>query len=174
MSLLQGNKLKLRAVEPEDLDLLLQWENDTENWMISGTFNPFSKSLMKSYIENSHLTIFQTGQYRFIIELKESKEPIGTLDIFDFDPFHKRAGLGVLIGPKDQRGHGYAKESIQLIIEYCFNHLELHQLYCNILVENKSSIKLFEGQGFIQCGIKKEWIRVNSEFKDELLFQLIK
>lgn len=174
MNWLQGKKLKLRAVEPEDLDSLLQWENNPDNWMVSGTFNPFSKKVMKTYIENTHLNIFQTGQYRFIIELIESEKSIGTLDLFEFDPFHKRAGLGILIGSKDERGLGYATEAINLVINYCFNHLELHQLYCNILSDNIASLKLFEGHGFVQCGIKKDWIRVNSEFKDEISLQLIK
>lgn len=174
MNLLQGKKLRLRAVEPEDLDSLLQWENNPEHWMVSGTLNPFSKKVMQTYIENTHLNIFQTSQYRFIIELLENKKSIGTLDIFEFDPFNKRAGLGILIGSKDDRGLGYAKEALDLVIHYCFNHLEMHQLYCNILSDNKSSLKLFEGHGFIQCGVKKDWIRVNSEYKDEISLQLLK
>lgn len=173
MSLLIGKKIVLRAVEPEDLDLLLEWENDQENWVLSGTLNPFSKSLMKSYIENTHLTIYQTNQYRFMIELVDSKICIGSIDIFDFDPFHKRAGLGILIGSKNYRGKGYAKEALTLIVNYCFNHLDLHQLFCNILSDNEISLNLFQHQGFVQCGNKKDWIRDKSDFKDEIILQLI-
>lgn len=174
MNLLEGEKIRLRAVEPEDLDLLMEWENNPENWTISGTINPFSKSLMSSYIENAHLNIYQAGQYRFMIVSKASEKCIGTMDIFDFDAFHKRAGLGILIGDQHQRGLGFAKEAMNLIIDYCFHHLDLHQLFCNILEDNSRSIKLFESSGFLPVGIKKDWIRVNSEFKNEIMLQLLK
>ena len=174
MSLLHGTNIKLRAVEPEDLDLLLEWENDPENWLVSGTLNPFSKSVMQAYIENSHLSIYQTNQYRFMIELLDSEICIGSVDLFDFDPFHKRAGLGILIGEKEYRGEGNAKQALNLVINYSFNHLDLHQLYCNILSENEVSLSLFRKQGFVNCGIKKDWIRDKSEYKDEIILQLLK
>lgn len=172
MNWLEGQNIRLRAVEPEDLELLLSWENDTDNWEVSGTLAPFSRNLMKRYIENTHLNIYQTGQYRFIVELISSGESIGTADIFDFDPFHKRAGIGILIGTKDQRGRGFATEAIDLLKSYCFEHLELHQLFCNILSDNEISLKLFKNAGFEISGTKKEWIKTNGGYKDELFLQL--
>ena len=101
------------------------------------------------------------------------KVTIGTIDIFDFDPFHKRAGLGILIANEEYRRKGYASMALTGLIEYCFKTLQLHQLYCNILANNTESMDLFKKLGFVQAGIKKEWIKTSDGYLDEYLFQLI-
>ena len=174
MNWLIGDKIELRPVEPEDLDLLLDWENNRENWEVSGTLLPFSRDLMRRYIENTYLSIYQTGQLRLIIQLKDSGKAIGTLDIFDFDPFHKRAGVGVLIADASLRNNGLASESLALLKAYCFDHLDINQLFCNVLTDNKGSLKLFEKVGFAISGCKKEWVRGSKGFQDEYFLQLIR
>ena len=140
---LSGENLLLRAPEPEDLDLLYLWENDPDVWHVSNTLTPFSRFTLKNYIENSHLDIYEAKQLRLMIELRDSITTIGTIDLFDFDPYHNRAGIGILIGDVNQRGKGYAAEALDLVIDYCFGHLNFHQLYCGIGADNLSSVKLF-------------------------------
>ena len=166
------DKINLRALEPEDLELLYEWENNSTYWTISNTVTPFSKYTLKRYMENSHKSIYETGQLRLMIELIEEKKTIGTIDIFDFDPFHKRAGLGILIADENQRRKGYASMALKCLIEYCFKTLQLHQLYCNILANNCESMDLFRKQGFIQTGTKKEWVKTSDGYLDEFMFQL--
>jgi diamine N-acetyltransferase len=166
-------KIKLRALEPEDLELLYEWENNNSYWVFSNTVTPFSKYTLKRYLENSHKNIFETGQLRLMIELASDKKTIGTIDLFDFDPFHKRAGLGILIADDAERRKGYASMALKCLIDYCFTTLQLHQLYCNILANNCESMDLFKKQGFVQSGVKKEWIKTSEGYLDEYMFQLI-
>jgi diamine N-acetyltransferase len=166
-------KIKLRALEPEDLELLYEWENNDSYWVISNTVSPFSKYTLKRYMENSHKSIYETGQLRLMIDLSEEKKTIGTIDIFDFDPFHNRAGIGILIADEAQRKKGYASMSLKCLIDYCFKTLQLHQLYCNILANNSESIELFKKVGFSESGIKKEWVKTTDGYLDEYTFQLI-
>jgi diamine N-acetyltransferase len=167
------DKVNLRALEPEDLELLYEWENNSTYWTISNTVTPFSKYTLKRYMENSHKSIYETGQLRLMIEIINEKKTIGTIDIFDFDPFHKRAGIGILIADAKQRRKGYASMALKCLIEYCFKTLQLHQLYCNILANNCESMDLFKKQGFVQSGIKKEWVKTSDGYLDEYIFQLI-
>lgn len=163
----------LRAIEPADIDLLYQWENDSENWIVSNTQTPYSRFVLEQYIASAHQDIYSVKQLRLII-CKKDKTPIGTIDLFDFDANNLRAGLGLLIGDKTERKKGYASESLKLLIDYCFTILNLHQLYCNITTDNEDSILLFQKHGFQITGIKKEWVREGDRYKDELLLQLIK
>ncbi|MGD0582762.1 MAG: GNAT family N-acetyltransferase [Bacteroidales bacterium] len=165
--------VNLRAVEPEDLELLYTWENDNKYWVISNTFTPFSRYTLKRYIENSHKNIYVNGQLRLMIDHVKSGTTIGTIDIFDFDPFHKRAGLGILIANEKFRRKGYASMALACLIEYCFSTLLLHQLYCNILSNNPESMELFRRHGFRKIGVKKEWIKTAEGFIDEHMFQLM-
>ena len=166
--------ISLRALEPEDLELLYEWENNLSYWTISNTIAPFSKFTLKRYLKNSHKNIYETGQIRLMIDFIPDKITIGTIDIFDFDPFHKRAGVGILVANEDYRRKGLASMSVKCLIDYCFNTLQLHQVYCNILANNCESMDLFKKMGFVQSGIKKDWIKTTDGYLDEYMFQLIK
>lgn len=166
-------EIRLRALEPEDLELLYEWENNELYWAISNTVTPFSKYILKRYLESSHRNIYETGQLRLMIDYLPENKTIGTIDIFDFDPFHKRAGLGILIAFEEYRRRGLATMSLTCLIDYCFKTLQLHQLYCNILANNCESIDLFRKQGFVQCGLKKDWVRLSEGYIDEYMFQLV-
>ena len=166
--------IKLRAVEPEDLEYLYEWENDNKYWIISNPITPFSKYTLKRYIESSHKNIYEAGQLRLMIDHIASGTTIGTIDLFDFDPFHKRAGLGILIADESFRRRGYASMALKCLIEYCFSTLMLHQLYCSILENNPESIELFVKLGFKEIGVRKEWIRTDDGYLNEHLFQLVK
>lgn len=170
---MKNNELVLRALEPEDIDLLYQWENNMELWEVSNTLTPFSKHQLVKYIEQAQLSVYQTKQLRLIIELESSNEVIGMIDLFDFDGFHQRAGVGIVIHSK-YRKKGIASEALTMFTDYCFNTLGLHQLYANISAQNKASISLFEKLKFQMVGIKKDWQKTRNGFEDEFLFQLIR
>ena len=110
---------------------------------------------------------------RLIIEDSTTKEQLGMIDLFDFNPQHKRAGVGILIHPDFQQ-NGVASEALLLLINYSFSHLGLHQLFANITLDNVKSTSLFTKHNFKKVGVKKDWIFSGREFKDEVLFQLIK
>ena len=166
-------KIRLRALEPEDLELLYSWENNISYWTISNTIVPYSKYTLKRYLEDSHKSIYETGQLRLMIDHIADNATIGTIDIFDFDPYHKRAGVGILIANEQYRRKGYATMALKCLINYCFSTLMLHQLHCSILLNNSESIDLFKKVGFIQSGIKKEWVRSLDSYMDEYMFQMI-
>jgi diamine N-acetyltransferase len=166
----------LRAIEPADINLLYTWENDQTVWKVSNTLAPFSKYILQKYIENSHLDIYQTKQLRLMIDVADKKKKhktVGSIDIFDFDPYHLRAGIGILIGDKQDRNQGNATAALKELILYAFNILGLHQLFCNISVDNDASLHLFEKAGFKICGTKKDWIKTFHGYLDELTLQLI-
>ncbi|MCW3101905.1 MAG: acetyltransferase, ribosomal protein N-acetylase [Bacteroidetes bacterium] len=170
---LKGQLVTLRALEPEDIDVLYSWENDPEHWAVSNTQTPFSRFVLEQYITTAHVDIYSAKQLRLMICEKEGK-PVGSIDLFDFDPNNLRAGVGILIADKTDRGKGYASEALGLLKNYCFEILNLQQIYCNITTDNEPSILLFQKHGFQITGIKKHWIRSGSGYKDELLLQLIR
>lgn len=167
-----GENLSLRALEPEDINLLYQWENNTSIWHLSNTITPFSRHLLEEYILNSHQDIYTVKQLRLMIVLNKSKEAIGCIDLFDFDPTNMRAGMAILIS-EEQRNKKYGTEVLSLMIDYCFNTLHLHQLYCNILSNNDASLALFKKVKFSVIGIKKEWVRIQNNWVDEYMLQRI-
>jgi diamine N-acetyltransferase len=172
MVTLKGKHIFLRALEPEDLEFIHTIENDEIFWEISSTQTPYSKILIKQYLDNAHKDIYEVKQLRLVIS-NYNDEALGMIDIFEFDFKNNRAGIGILIKKPENRKQGFGKEALKLLIDYCFSHLYLHQLYCNISEENEASINLFTNQGFKKVGLKKDWNLVGGAYKNEYLFQLI-
>lgn len=179
---LVGELIHLRALEPTDLNQLYRWENDSSIWSVSGTLVPFSKFVLEEFVTQVHQDIYTNKQLRLMIDLKyfdeadedETSRSIGCVDLFEFDPKNKRAGVGILIADKADRGRGYATEALHLIVDYGFEILDLHQIYSNVRVENESSVALFKKVGFEVTGLKQDWIYEQGKFYDEYTMQLIK
>lgn len=168
--MLSNDRIKLRAVEPEDIDYLFNAENDTSLWKVSETLIPFSKNTLKQYAESVHDLKLQ-GQFRFMIEEVTSGVPLGMIDLFDYNALHQRAGVGVVITDKMKRKEGYATEALTLLLEYAVAVLKLKQLYCSMHESNKESIKLFEGLSFKKVGERRDWFQVENGWESELLYQ---
>ena len=173
MTTLKGQNIYLRALEPEDLEFVYAIENDETIWEVSNTQTPYSKFLIRQYLENAHQDIYEAKQLRLAICKKDTFEAIGLIDLFDFDPVNNRAGVGILIQNETNRGNGIGKEALGLLIDYSFEKLQLHQLYANIGMDNEASLNLFTTFGFQKIGVKKDWIFQGNSFHDEALFQLI-
>ena len=169
---LKGDHICLRALEPDDLNFLYELENNTAIWEISGTTTPYSKHVLKQYLDNSHRDIYDVKQLRLCI--CKAEMVLGLIDLFDFDPKNKRAGVGIVILEEKERNQGIGTEAIKLLTDYVFTTLGLRQLFANVMEDNSASLYLFKKMGFEEVGLKKDWIFSNGEFKNEVLLQKIK
>ncbi|MDL2223039.1 GNAT family N-acetyltransferase [Bacteroidales bacterium OttesenSCG-928-M11] len=166
---LKGKNLSLRALEPEDLDILYKWENDTELWKYGNSLSPYSKFTLKEYIENSG-DIFQMRQVRLMVVDNSTEQTIGTADLYDYDPINERAGIGLLLD-SNYRNKGLGVELLGLIEEYAFRFLFLKQLYAQIPIMNKASSKLFSKCGYKQTGLLENWLKMGDYYEDVLFMQ---
>ena len=174
--ILTGKRVSLRAVEPADIDTLYQWENDPSIWRVSNTFTPYSRFQIEEYVMNIQNDIYSARQLRLMVICKSGKnngQSVGAIDLFDFEPFHRRAGVGILIRKKF-RELGYASDALEVLIHYAFTVLNLRQLFSNMTPENTASVSLFEKFGFIRCGIKKDWVRIGDGWTEEWMYELIR
>ena len=125
MNYLTGKQIELRAVEPEDIDLLYRWENNASLWKYGCTIAPFSRYLLKQYIEHYSADIARDNQLRLIVVKKEDRQPIGIIDCFDYDATHRRAAIGILIDPLCTR-QGFGRDALETFMRYAFEVLFLH------------------------------------------------
>lgn len=168
-----SDKLSLRAVEPKDAELLFQWENDRSIWAVSNTQIPFSKLVLDEFVNSSHQDIYTNKQLRLMVDEIDTGMTVGCIDLFEFDPQHARAGVGIYIH-KDFREKGYASQCLQMVIDYAFNTLHLKQIYSHINASNVASLNLFLKHGFEKAGLKKAWHKMSlNKFEDVWFLQLI-
>lgn len=169
--MLRGKNIFLRGVEIEDLSLIERLENNPHNWLISGTLIPFSKQSIEDYVRAIRdLNIDK--QCRWVISTINNKDSIGTVDLFEYDSINRRAGIGIII-EEEHRIKGFGSEALEVICEYAFSYLNLHQLWANILDSNTTSQKLFENNYFQKTASKAQWIRNNGKWHDMYFYQRI-
>lgn len=171
--MLENDRLKLRAMEPEDLEKLYEWENDTSLWEVGNTRQPYSKYALKEYLLQADKNIYETGQLRLMIVEQVGNETIGTVDLFDFDVHNSRIAFGLFVD-KSYQGKGFATSALRLIENYVFDFLNLNQLYCHISASNVASRKMFEKENYESNGVLKQWIRTANSFEDIIVFQQFK
>lgn len=168
--LLQGQNIHLRALEPADIEVMYRWENDPSVWGVSGTVAPFSREILRTFIEQQQYDIWRTHQLRLVIALNDDDSAVGAVDLFDFDPLNQRAGVGVLV-VDEERGRGRASEALGLLVEYARDVLMLNQLYCDIDTGNMACRALFSGCGFEECGVRRKWRRTTEGWTDVVMMQ---
>lgn len=168
--LLKNNIIELRAPEPQDIDRIMSWENDTSDWDASCNIAPYSRKQIWEYIANYRADIFETGQLRFMIERKEESQPAGMIDLFDFDAVNRRAFVGILID-KSCRGCGIGSMALDLLSDYCFRRLGMHQLVATTAVDNYSAVELFKSCGYRISGRLRSWLRRGESYQDVYVMQ---
>lgn len=169
---IEGTACRLRALEIEDIEAMYGWENDTEVWRASGSVAPFSRNVLRRLIDEQQFDIYATRQMRLVIECATSGEAVGAVDLFEFDPHHRRAGVGIIVAPP-YRLRGYALDALLTLERYAKEVLMLHQLWCSAGADNKASLSLFAKAGYAECGRRREWILSTDGATDEVLMQKI-
>ncbi len=169
-NLLAFGEVLLRALEPEDLDLLYAWENEVALWSLGNTSSPLSRHQLRQYISEASQDIYARKQERLIITLSDGKA-VGAIDLFDFDPYHQRAAVGILIHKSEDRRQGYASDALTALEQYAANILGIRQLHVSVSEDNQPSLQLFEKAGYQVTGIKKEWLRTAQGWENEWFMQ---
>ncbi len=170
--MLENTTIKLRALEPEDLDTLYRWENDTSLWSEGSTLMPWSRYSLRKYIEESFQDIYEIKRLRMMIVQKSTEKPVGTVDLFNFDPFHNRAEIGILVD-RNYRKQGIAEQTLNLMKEYAFNFLKIKQLYARVPEQNQISLRLFQKCNYQLAGKLQAWIKSGEEYQDVYILQII-
>lgn len=115
-------------------------------------------------------TLHHSGRQEYALVCGE--EVVGVVDLFNYDAADQRAEFGLFINPQ-KRGQGFGRASAVALLDYCREVLKLHQLVCDIAVDNQASLSLFDSVGFTRCGILKEWTSSPQGWTDAVRMQKI-
>jgi len=162
-----NTRLILRALEPEDLDLVYQIENEVELWSWGAGCQPLSRYTIRQYLAEQHADIYQDGQLRLVIEVEG--KAIGIVDLTSFCPHHLRAEVGIVLLRKYHR-QGWGKEALSQLADYVRQHLHLRSLYAYVAEQNAAAQGLFPAAGYHAAGTLERWIEGEH---NATLFQLL-
>ena len=147
--------IKLRALEPEDLQLVYEIENDPALWQWGANSVPLSRYTVRQYLAEQHSDIFQDGQLRLVVTL--DNQPVGIADLVDFEPRHRHAEVGIVVLAAYQR-RGVAAQALRLLEQYATDTLHLSLLYAYVAEQNTPAQQLFRAVGYEACALIPRWI----------------
>ena len=162
----------LRALEPDDLEFLYALENDPGIWGVSDTLAPVSRHALREYLDHATADFYAVRQLRLVLATEISSPAVGVVDLFDYDPLHQRAAVGITV-LASQRRHGYARQALQLLKTHAHQVLHLHQIYATVGAENQASMRLFKAVGFRRVGTRRAWLRTASGWQDAVEWQCL-
>ena len=163
-------KIRLRAMEPEDLDVLYLIENDRTLWNVGVTNVPYSRYALHQYMASQTGDAFADRQVRLIIK-DATGQTVGIVDLINFEPQHRRAEVGIVV-MDGQRRRGYAAATLREIAGYAAHTLHIHQLYAYVAEDNLPSLHLFEKAGYTTHSLLKDWLFDGKEYHNAILLQL--
>lgn len=163
--------IHLGPLELDHAPQLQAWENDPENFMDTGALNPLPEDFFQRYILSSNRQITETGSQSLGIFLPEDKNPIGYINLYNFDPIHRRVALGFYVS-QGHRGKGIASQAIQQILTFAWNELRCEQVYAEVLDTNLASQHLLSHLGFEHTATLRGWQWVQTDYHDLLYFQI--
>ena len=164
--------ISLRALEPDDLEFLYALENDSDIWGVSDTLAPVSRHALREYLAHATADFYAVRQLRLVIATNIGSPAVGVVDLFDYDPLHQRAGVGIVIRA-GQRRHGYARQALELLKNHAREVLRLHQIYATVGADNAASLRLFRAAGFRRVGTRHAWLRTPQGWRDAVELQYL-
>ena len=164
--------MHLRALEPDDLEFLYALENDPDIWGVSDTLAPVSRHALREYLEHATADFYTVRQLRLVITTEIGSPAVGIVDLFDYDPLHQRAGVGITLRA-GERQHGYARQALELLKNHARNILRLHQLHATVGTDNVASMSLFAAAGFRRVGTRQAWLRTATGWRDAVEWQCL-
>ena len=161
--------IRLRPVEPEDLQLLYDIENSPELWDAEESDAPYSKYALRSYIAAME-SVHACGQLRLVAEEAATGRPVGLADLNAYSPRDAHAEVGIAI-LAEMRGRGYGAAALARLEEIAADRLRVHTLLARVGEGNTLSQRLFLGAGYIRTATLCGWHYTRGAYEDVLLFQ---
>lgn len=171
MMTLSDDAIVLRAVEPEDLEVMSLLENDMSLWECGNTTVPYSMHVLREYIKQCSYNFHEDHVVRLAIALPEGIA-VGFIDLQNYDPRHQRAEVGIVLMPECQH-HGLARRALSLLAGYARSVLYLHQIYAQVQSTNHPALRLFRAAGFTHTATLSQWTRCADGWCDVEVFQLV-
>lgn len=171
--MLQGEKMLLRAVERDDLELLHGWWND-----------PGLSHLMG---ERRHVSSIEETEAWFEAELEKTEpnegrtfaiatpdgKAIGTIRYGPYDTRDRACDVSLYLGDAGNRGKGLGTAALGILLGYLFEDLGLNRVRLYVHPDNAGAIRCYEKVGFVREGVCRQMRYFAGRFHDFILMSVL-
>jgi RimJ/RimL family protein N-acetyltransferase len=174
MSIIYGERIRLRAVEREDVKKFFVWVNDPEVTRYLSLYLPISTVDEEHWFDS--LSKRDQSEKPLAIEIRDGDgwRMIGNCGVFGIDLVSRFGELGIMIGEKDEWNKGYGMETMSLLLLHCFETLNLNRVYLHVYAENLRGKRAYEKAGFVEEGRLREAVYKRGKYDDVIVMSVLR
>jgi RimJ/RimL family protein N-acetyltransferase len=174
MSIIYGERIRLRAVEREDVKKFCIWVNDPEVTRHLTLYLPLSTVDEENWFDS--LSKREQSEKPLAIEIRDGDgwKLIGNCGVFGMDTVSRVGELGIMIGEKEEWNKGYGTETMTLLLCHCFETLNLNRVYLHVYAENLRGKRAYEKAGFVEEGRLREAIYKRGKYDDVFVMSVLR
>lgn len=172
--MLTGKRVRLRAVERDDIPRFVAWLNDPEvieNLLIN---NPLSTVQEERWFE--HMLTRPLDEQPLAIDVRSAEgwTHIGNCAFNEIDRTHSHGEVGIFIGDKKSWNQGYGTEAMRLLVKHGFNDLNLHRIYLMVYETNPRAMRSYEKAGFVKDGCLRDDVYKNGRYINAYVMSILR
>jgi RimJ/RimL family protein N-acetyltransferase len=160
----------LRPIEETDIDVIQNWRNSKNIQPFVREYRELSKKHIKSWLEN----VTPSNKFEFFIIENEDQLPIGVVGLTYIDWVSKNADIHLAIYDKGWIDDKYAPETLRIMLEYGFQHLNLHRIYAEVYEVDNKKIDFFTSNNFTLDGVLRNHHYYNGKYIDSHIYSILK
>lgn len=168
--MLQGTKVRLRALEPADYPTLARWLNDAGVMVFWG--HPGNTVTIADVSRQEEANAARGTSRKYIIETFEGQS-VGQIDYYDLDWQARSCWVSIMIGERDFWSGGYGTDAMQTLLSYLFDQLGLHRIGLTVHASNERARRSYAKSGFREEGVLRDWAFFNGAWVDGILMSVL-
>ena len=173
--MLEGELVRLRAPEPDDLERCHRWMNDREvtRFIESGRYPP-SMAQEREWLTNAMTARSGFPNVLLAIETKEGGEHIGNAGLHEASPEHRTAKLGIVIGEKEFWSKGYGTDTVRTLLRFAFEQMNLNRVELGTFDFNERALACYRRCGFVEEGRRREDRYIDGRYCDLVIMGILR
>ena len=174
MSIIYGERVRLRAAEREDVKSFYAWVNDPDVTRYLSLNFPMSMVDEENWF--NAMTQRSQSEKTLVIEVRDGNgwKMIGNCGVFDIDTIGRLGEIGIMLGEKDEWDKGYGTEAMSLLVHHCFETLNFNRVYLRVYAENLRAKRAYEKAGFVEEGRLREAVYKNGKYDDVIIMSVLR
>jgi len=174
MSMIYGERIRLRAAERDDVKKFCVWINDPDVTKYLAMYLPMSTVDEENWFER--MTKRDPNEKTLVIEIRDGQDwkMIGNCGVFGIDPINSLGELGIMLGEKDEWNKGYGTETMTLLLRHSFDTLNLNRIYLHVYAENLRAKRAYEKAGFVDEGRLREGVYKHGKYDDVIVMSVLR
>jgi len=167
---LTGKRVYLRPLAKEDLVYLRKWSEDAELRGSIGETKPMSQADCEKFLEQ---VCADNSREWFMVVIKQDNQVIGEAGLLRMDRAWRATDVSVIIGEKEEWGKGYGTETILLLLNYAFRHLNFHRVAIGVVGFNERALRFWEKVGFRKEGVHRDEYYYDGKYYDFVMMSIL-